>query len=136
MKDDLRARQKKEWKILQARITQTLDRFGRKDPLGKADYWLVDENWGQFRQKLEVQNLNFLRPDIIRSLQACLAGYPDWEIMFRVDIIGKEREWPAMGIIIHDDEIIDDLKREYLPEEFRNIVYEGSKRLVNPFESP
>jgi predicted phage gp36 major capsid-like protein len=54
-------------------------------------------------------------------------GYPDWEIMMRVDVIGKENEWPAMGVIIHDDEIIDDLKREFLPEEFRSLRYEGSK---------
>jgi hypothetical protein len=35
--------------------------------------------------------------------------------------------WPAMGLVIHDDGIIDDLQREYLPKAFRNIVYEGSK---------
>jgi hypothetical protein len=52
--------------------------------------------------------------------------------MFRVDVIDKENEWPAMGLIIHEDEIIDDLHREYLPEEFRNVVYEGSRRFVDP----
>ena len=49
--------------------------------------------------------------------------------MFRVDVVGKEKEWPAMGLIIHDDEIIDDLKRDFLPEEFRSIIYEGGARL-------
>ena len=62
-----------------------------------------------------------------------LIAYPDWEIMFRVDVPGKENDWPAMGVIIHDDEIIDDLRREFLPEEFRNIVYQGSKRIADPF---
>ena len=85
-----------------------------------------------YRQKLEVQNLSLLQPHIIKSLQVLLVGYPDWEIMFRVDVIGKENEWPAMGLIIHEDEIIDDLHREYLPEEFRNFVYEGSRRFVDP----
>ena len=122
-----RERQAKEWQILHDRITEVLGKFGTKDAFGKGDYWLIDEDWGDYRQKLEVQNLNFLQPQIIKSLQALLAGYPDWEIMFRVDVIGKEKEWPPMGLIIHDDEVIDDLHREYLPAEFRDFVYEGSK---------
>src|SRR5947207_15026113 len=111
------ARREVEWRILHDRITETLDRFGKKDAFGRGDYWLVDEDLGLYRQKLEIQNLNLLQPHIIKSLQALLAGYPDWEIMFRVDVLGKEKEWPAMGVIIHDDEIIDDLRREYLPDE-------------------
>ncbi len=125
------SRRAAEWQILHDRITELLDQFGKKDPFGTGDYWLVDEDWGSYRQKLEVQNLNLLKPHIIKSLQALLAGYPDWEIMFRVD--GMENVWPAMGLIIHDEEIIDDLRREFLPEEFRNFVYEGSKPLMDPF---
>jgi hypothetical protein len=121
------ARQALEWKTLRDRITVTLDQFGKKDAFGRGDYWLVDENWGGYRHKLEVQNLNLLKPQIIESLQALLAGYPDWEIMFRVDVPGTEDVWPAMGLIIHDDEIIDDLRREFLPEEFLAIKYGGSK---------
>ncbi|HZS63561.1 MAG TPA: hypothetical protein VFA53_03545 [Xanthobacteraceae bacterium] len=127
-------RRASEWKILHDRITETLDGFGaRKDAVGKGDYWLVDEDLGLYLQKLEVQNLSLLQPHIIKSLQALLTGYPDWEIAFRVDVIGKENEWPAMGLLIHDDEIIDDLRREFLPEEFRDIAYPGSKRLQSPF---
>jgi hypothetical protein len=129
MREHDEARREADWTILHDRIAETLDRFGKRDAFGRGDYWLVDEDLGLYRQKLEVQNLNLLQPHIIKSLQALLAGYPDWEIMFRVDVIGKENVWPAMGVIIHDDEIIDDLQREYLPEEFRGIVYEGSKRL-------
>jgi hypothetical protein len=82
----------------------------QKNAFGNGDYWLVDEDLGSYRQKLEVQNLNLLHPRIIKSLQSLLDGYPDWEIMFRVDVRGKENVWPAMGLIIHDHEIIDDLR--------------------------
>ena len=41
----------------------------------------------------------------------------------RVDVRGKESIWPAMGLIIQDDRIIDDLRRDYLPAEFRDIAY-------------
>ena len=50
--------------------------------------------------------------------------------MFRVDVIAKEDEWPPMGLIIHDDEIIDDLRRDLLPEPYRDFIYEGSKPLT------
>ena len=123
------AQRKRVWKILHDRITEVLDRFGQKDAFGRGDYWLVDEDLGTYRQKLEVQNLNLLKPHIIKSLQALLDGYPDWEIMFRVDVVGKESAWPPMGLIIHDDEIIDDLKRELLPPELRHVVYEGARPL-------
>ena len=132
MREHNEARRAAEWQVLHDKITEVLDRFGKKDPFGRGDYLLVDDDWGGYRQKLEVQNLNLLQPHIIKLLQALLAAYPDWEIMFRVDVVGKENEWPAMGLIIHEDEVIDDLHREYLPEEFRNFVCEGSRRFVDP----
>jgi hypothetical protein len=128
MKSDLDARQEAEWRVLHDRITETLGRFGKKDAFGKGDYWLLDDNWGTWRQEIEAQNLNLLQPHIVKLLQALLADYPDWEITVRVDVLGKENVWPGMGLVIHDDGIIDDLRREFLPEEFRNIVYESTKR--------
>jgi hypothetical protein len=121
------ARRKVEWTALHGCIAKALNRFGQEYAAGKGDYLLVEDDWGDYRLRIEVQNLNFLHPDIVRLLRSLLAGYPDWEIMYRVDVIGKEKEWPAMGLIIHDDGIIDDLKREFLPSEFRNVAYEGTK---------
>jgi hypothetical protein len=129
--NDLEARQEAEWQILRDRITEILDNFGRKKPVRKGDYWLLDDNWGTWHQEVEVQNLSLLKPPIVKMLHALLAAYPDWEITVRVDVVGKENIWPAMGLIIHDHEIIDDLQREFLPEEFRSIVYEGSKHLAD-----
>lgn len=127
MASDKEAIQEAEWQILHDRVAETLDRFGKKDPFGDGDYWLVDENLGLHAQKVEVQNLRLLQPEVIKALQGALAGYPDWRIMFQVDVPGTEKIWPGMGLIIYDDEIEDDLQREFLPEEFRNIVYEGSR---------
>lgn len=124
--DDLA--QEREWQILHDRITQSLDRFGKKGPIRDGDYWLVDDNWGWYCQQLEFQNLNLLQPHVIKSLQGLLVGYPKWEITVRIDVPGKEQEWPGMGLIIYDDEIIDELQRDYFPIEFRNFTYEGSKR--------
>jgi hypothetical protein len=119
--------QEREWQILQDRIIGLLQRFGRKDAFGEGDYWLLDDNWGRFRQELEIQNLKLLQPHIVKSLQVLLADYPKWYITARVDVPGKEDSWPSMGLVIYPGEIVDDLQRDFLPEEFRNIMYESAR---------
>ena len=42
---------------------------------------------------------------------------------------------PPMGLIIANDEIIDDLQREFLPPEFHDLTYPGSMQRKNWFES-
>jgi hypothetical protein len=41
----------------------------------------------------------------------------------RVDIVGKEDEWPGMGVIVARQEIEDDLQRAFLPREFASMSY-------------
>jgi hypothetical protein len=119
--------QEREWQILQDRIIRLLQKFGRRDAFGQGDYWLLDENWGRHRQELEIQNLSLLQPHIVKSLQALLADLPNWYITARVDVPGKEKIWPGMGVIIYPDEIVDELQREFLPKEFRNVRYSDAK---------
>lgn len=123
MADDKSAIQEQQWLVLHDRITEVLDRFGRKDAFGKGDYWLVDDNWGWYRQQVEIQNLDLLKPHIIRRLRALLADFPDWDITVRVDVPGTEERWPGMGLVIYHDEIVDELRREFLPAEFGEIRY-------------
>jgi hypothetical protein len=122
--------QKATWQILHDRITEVLDRFGKKDAFGEGDYWLVDENLGPERHKIEVQNLALLSPHIIKALQGLLANCPDWEMRVQVDVPGTEDRWPGMGIVIYRDDIVDELQREFLPEEFRGFQYEGGKSFL------
>lgn len=123
MASDKEAIQEAEWSRLHDLITETLNRFGHKDAFGKGDYWLLDDNWGWYRHQLEVPNLDLLKPHVIKALQALLANYPNWDITVRVDVPGKEKIWPGMGIIIYPDEIVDELQRDFLPQEFRNFHY-------------
>ena len=129
MASELDARQDAEWKVLYDRIAAILEKYGEIDFSPGADYWLVDENLGGWAQKIEAGKLTVLDPSIIKQLQDLLAGYPDWEIVVRVVLVGQEGV--AMGLIIANDEIIDDLQRDYLPAEFRNLTYPGSKRPKN-----
>jgi hypothetical protein len=49
-----------------------------------------------------------------------LIGYPNWEI-----VIAPGREFG--GLVLRNDEIVDGLRRENLPEEFKMLEYEGSR---------
>jgi hypothetical protein len=128
MSDAAMSEQEKQWDHLYTEMSQTLQRFGQEDAFGGADYWLLDDNWGNHQQKVEIQNLNLIRPEVVSSLQKTLVDFPDWEIVVAVDVPGHETDWPAMGLIIRGHEIIDGLRRQYFPTEFQNIEYENSRR--------
>jgi hypothetical protein len=125
-----------EWRALHDRITEVLDRFGKKDAFGDGDYWLLDDDWGRFTQEVEVQNLALLQAHIVRLLHALLADYPDWQVIIRVDRPEKKGIWPGMGLIVRDDEIVDELCREFLPPETRHITYEGIAPVVHRRSRP
>jgi hypothetical protein len=126
MASELQARQEAEWQVLYDRIAAVLERYGKIDSSDGADYWLVDENLGGWAQKIETDKLTVLNPVIIKQLQELLAGYPDWEIWVLVALDAQDTV-PSMGLIIAHDEIIDELQRDLLPPEFRDLTYPGSK---------
>ena len=117
------AKQERDWQTLHDAITATLDRFGRKDDCGRGDYWLVDDNWGRWSHQLEFQNLAMFKPHIIKALQDLLAPYPDWYIEIGVAVPGKEDVWPGMGLMVYSDEILDELQRDFLLAEFRDVIF-------------
>ncbi len=113
------------WRSLHDRATEVLDAFGKKDCGGRADYWIVDDDWGLDFIRVEAQNLQLLRRVVVGKLKQLLGDFPGWHIAVRVDVPGKEKTWPLMGILIFRGRVIDHLKREVLPAEFRRISYEG-----------
>ena len=132
---DLKAEQDREWRRLYDQIGEVLQQVGEEwnSRQNKGDYLLVDDNMGWSQHKIELQNLALLKPAVIKSLQRLLATHPDWEIVIAVDVPGKENEWPSMGLVVRDQEIVDGLKREYFPSEFQDIQYEGSRPMGSRF---
>jgi hypothetical protein len=122
------ARQELEWAALYDRIKDVYRYFTRAGSSEGNDYWLLDENWGAYRHEIEIQNLDLLKPQVIESLQATLASFPQWEIAIGIDVTQKFKEWPAMGLVVRDNEIIDRLQRQYLPREFQKVAYRSRPR--------
>jgi hypothetical protein len=120
--------QLKDWSALYQKISQTLGQYGTEDPFRQGDYWIVDESNGLRQHKIYFNNLKMLLPNVVRALQALLAPYLQWEIFVAIYLPGAEGDsLPDMGLIIRKHEIVDGLQRQYLPPEFQNIRYEGSR---------
>jgi hypothetical protein len=115
------------WRHLHDKASEVLDGFGKKDCFGRADYWIVDDDWGFDFIRVEVQNLQLMRPAVIGRLQQLLADFPEWQIAVRVDVPGKEESWPLMGLLVRHDRVIDHLKRDVLPEEYRSLSYDSEQ---------
>lgn len=113
------------WQSLHDKATEVLDASGKKDYRGRADYWIVDDDWGLDFIRVEAQNLRMLSPVVVARLKRILVDFPGWHIAVRVDVPRTQESWPLMGILIFPDRVIDHLKREYLATEFRRITYEG-----------
>jgi hypothetical protein len=119
MTEDLHAEQCREWALLYDQIKAVLQQYGEPDEAGEQkDYLLVDDNLG-YRHRIETAKPELVRPDVVKSLQKLLIGFPNWEIVIALGEFG--------GLIICDDVIIDGLRRENLPPEFQAIEYEGSR---------
>lgn len=123
MSADRQSEQQRDWQLLHDAITGVLDLHGVKDPFGRGDYWLLDENWGRYSQQLEFQNLDLFQPVLLQALQNLLHPFPGWYITIRVDVVSETHKWPGMGVIIHRDRIVDDLNRDFLPPRFRNLRF-------------
>jgi hypothetical protein len=119
--------QERAWGTLYDRIVDVMRRFGTEDYRGRADYLIVDDNYGHFRHKIEIQRLRMMRPDLVQMLQQLLHEFPKWEIVLAIDVPGTEGRWPPMGVTIRAHEVIDGLQREYLPKEFAAIKFANSR---------
>ena len=116
-----------EWGQLYEKLCLTLATFGTEDSID-GDFWVVDECNGLTQHKVYFNGLFMLEPKIVKAVQALLPEFPDWEIFVAVSVDEKEDEnWPEMGLIIRNHEIVDGLQRQYFPPEYQHIQYEGSR---------
>lgn len=125
--NDWDEKQVESWHQLYERVLALLVQYGIDDPVGQGDYWVVEDNYGWNRIIIGVHNLKMLSPEIVNALRELLSDLPKWEIVTYVDIPGKEKIWPKMGLTIRKHEIIDGLQRQLFPTEYQNLRYADSR---------
>lgn len=116
-------RLEKEWLVLYKRLLSYFGKIG----IEEGDFWVRDEQWGAIEHVVLIHNLHLLTVPIILEVQRLISDFPNWTILLVVDVIGKEKEWPRMGVTIRQHEILDDLARSYLPERLQRLQIPGSR---------
>ncbi|ARQ00935.1 hypothetical protein [Pseudorhodoplanes sinuspersici] len=119
--------QEATWGVFFRKLHELLGQFGTHDWRGRADFLIVDDNYGYWRSHVEVHQLRMLQPHIVAEVQKLVVGHPEWTIVMAVSVPGTEGRWPPMGLTIRAHETIDGLKRDYLPEPYRSYRYENSR---------
>jgi hypothetical protein len=118
------------WELLYGRVARLLEEFGREDSDVPGDYSIHDSYWGFPQLKISV-NSSMIDPSIIKRLQEIIADFPGWEIVLAVVESGEGESWPDMGLVIRKNELLDGLKRQYLPKKFQHLRYEGSRPMTD-----
>jgi hypothetical protein len=126
-------KQTEDWGVLYGATRDLLLGFGSEGFRRSSDCWVDDDDIGTRQIKIYVRNLALLRPHVISAIQGLLEGdFSNWEIVLAVSVSGRDESWPDMGLIVRSQEIIDGLQRDYLPQEFRDIQYDGSRPAAAP----
>lgn len=117
------------WGELHQRMTAVLDRYGTEYNIRtkERDYWIIDEPYGFDQHNVYFYKLNMFDPKVIEELQRLLVQFAGWEIFVTAAIEPEGKDWPDMGLLIREHEIIDGLQRQYFPPEYQSIQYEGSR---------
>jgi hypothetical protein len=100
-------RQVAEWADLYQRLQILLTSHGQESPYSnKGDFWLVDDNWGGDLQKVCVGKIEFLTPKLAGEVQTLLRdAFPDWGVMFQLEISVEGKAVPPEGIIVRSERI-------------------------------
>lgn len=112
-------------------VEKVLERFGRPDylPGQRHGDFQVHCDYSEYPQVVVfIHNLELLRQPAVSALQGLVREFPGWQIDLMVGLWDHLKDWPNMGISIRANEIVDDLRREYLPKEYQNLTFEGARR--------
>jgi hypothetical protein len=109
---------------LRKEINALLSQYGRPDSLSGLGDYSAHADFRQSNQvKVSIGNLELLRAPIIAQLQSIVRKCPEWEIVIAVAVEGHFYDWPDKGLYIRPNEIVDELQRQYFPEEYQHISY-------------
>lgn len=89
--------------------------------LKERDYFVVEDDLGWDIVETELV-FSPLWPRIARRFQLLLADFPDWRITMQVMKKYTDKQ-PGMGVIVSVSGIKDELRREFLPAELRDMTF-------------
>jgi hypothetical protein len=97
---------RKEWEALYADLVSALAPFGRENPHGDGDFWVVDDDWGGYQHKICVSQLSFLTGEVAEAVQRALVKYSlPWEVVIALDFADPSRPPDGEGVLVRKSAI-------------------------------
>ncbi len=109
------------WQKLYDEVGAVFSKFSRQGLIGEEEYFVVEDDWGWNIVQTEIA-ISHLWPQIARRFQAILADFPDWVITMQVMKKYTDKQ-PGMGVYVFPDRFKDELQREFLPAELRDMKF-------------
>src|SRR6185436_12815194 len=90
-----------EWDATYKALKLILAQFGREDPIGGGDYWIVDNNYGPPQHKVCVHKASFLTRPMVAEVQRALQDRElRWEVLFSFDDDDTRRHPDDLGLSV------------------------------------
>jgi hypothetical protein len=106
-----------EWEALYSELLTLLAQFGRNDPFGDGDYWLVDDDWGGHRQKVCVSSPTFWSHDVQVAIQELLKrSFTHWGM---VVVFEKASGLDRPGLAVYAKRIVHERRAGLTPRRAR-----------------
>ena len=96
-----------DWKRLYPLLRGLLLQAGSESPYDdEGDLRLVDDDWGGHLHKVCVFRIDFITRKLVDDVQTLLSrDFPDWGVMFQLEIKDALEEVPPDGLIVYADSI-------------------------------
>lgn len=105
-----------EWSELYAALVGLLSKVGVENAFGEGDFWVVDEDWGEFDQKICIFNLFIINGSLLKSLESLLKSrFPSWKVYIQLELPGYGK---PEGVIVSAYEIQEHWDKRELADRF------------------
>jgi hypothetical protein len=109
------------------RLQAVLSAYGESSAFGEGEYWLLDDDWGNREHLLYIFREEFLTSEMIYKLKDILQDFEGWKLVVALDVVGWDKNVvPPMGLVISGRTIQDDLQREFLAGNLKDVVFPKS----------
>lgn len=88
-----------DWNNLYQKLCHLLLKYGKNDPYGNGDYWVVDDDWGEMQQKICIFKPEVLQHKLLADIQLLLSGTcSKWTVIIAIEIDGLASD----GLLLTD----------------------------------
>lgn len=113
------------WDALYAAVRKVCLRFGKEDACGGADFWVVDDNWGDVTQKVCVTSPKFLTPEFVKAISQCVkeADIVGAKVILALDLNLPDSRLPPSAIVVTADTVVEEWDIDLLRHRIGNGFY-------------